>query len=305
MNGIPSLVIVDAETGELINSEGRDAVSKDPTGEKLPWTPPTAAEKRQMAIDALGNTFVDKEGQEFSKEQRLTKEFIGLYFSAHWCPPCRGFTPDLAEKYSQGLNEKMEIVFVSSDRDEAVFKDYLSEMPWLALPYANRSEKATLSDTYNVQGIPTFVVLDREFNVITTDGRSKLSKDPTGASLPDGWLPQPFADCNDDPSALNDSTCVVALGGSEEAVSEVAKEYHTLAGGDIDQMKYRFYTAPPGGVEGQLRTLTGVQGSKLVIMDIPDDGGFYEAGDDLSAKGIRSAIRSFEDKTLERQQLKK
>merc|ERR1719181_49946 len=89
VNGIPSLVIVDAQTGELITADGRAAVSSDPTGEKIPWTPPTKEEKRQMAIAALGDSFVDKDGAEFSKAQRFTKEYIGLYFSAHWCPPCR------------------------------------------------------------------------------------------------------------------------------------------------------------------------------------------------------------------------
>lgn len=24
---------------------------------------------------------------------------IAYYFSAHWCPPCKAFTPKLAEKY--------------------------------------------------------------------------------------------------------------------------------------------------------------------------------------------------------------
>ena len=27
------------------------------------------------------------------------KKFVGFYFSAHWCPPCRGFTPVLKDFY--------------------------------------------------------------------------------------------------------------------------------------------------------------------------------------------------------------
>lgn len=64
---------------------------------------------------------------------------IGIYFSAHWCPPCRGFTPKLIEFYNNEKQKKdsvkFEIIFVSWDRDEANFKEYFGTMPWLALPY--------------------------------------------------------------------------------------------------------------------------------------------------------------------------
>ena len=50
---------------------------------------------------------------------------VGIYFSAHWCPPCRGFTPELAKIYAQCKAEgkSFEVVFVSSDRDEASFAE--------------------------------------------------------------------------------------------------------------------------------------------------------------------------------------
>ena len=58
-----------------------------------------------------------------------------VYFSAHWCPPCRGFTPKLAEWYvsMKAKRDDFEVVFVSSDRDEGSFNEYYHEMPWLAL----------------------------------------------------------------------------------------------------------------------------------------------------------------------------
>jgi peptide-N4-(N-acetyl-beta-glucosaminyl)asparagine amidase len=64
---------------------------------------------------------------------------VGLYFSAHWCPPCRRFTPMLAELYSH-LKEEfsthgLEMVFVSSDRDESGFQQYFVSMPWIAVPF--------------------------------------------------------------------------------------------------------------------------------------------------------------------------
>jgi len=199
----------------------------------------------------------------------------------------------------------MEIVFVSSDKGESEFKEYLGEMPWIALPYANRAAKEKLSELFEVQGIPTFVVMDKDFNIITTEGRSMVSTDPTGDTLPDGWLPQPWADCNEDPSALNDSTCVIALGsGHEDAIKQVAAEYHQAANGEVSEMKYRFYVAPAGGVEGQLRKLTGMEsGDKLIVLDIPDDGAFYDAGADISAQGIKAAIAGLEAKNLTKQTL--
>ena len=47
-----------------------------------------------------------------------------IYFSAHWCGPCRGFTPQLAKTYEalKAAGKNMELVFVSSDRGEEDFK---------------------------------------------------------------------------------------------------------------------------------------------------------------------------------------
>ena len=63
----------------------------------------------------------------------------GIYFSAHWCPPCRGFTPKLKAYYEKikAEGKEFEIVFVSCDRDDASCKEYFSSMPWKLLPFEN------------------------------------------------------------------------------------------------------------------------------------------------------------------------
>jgi len=77
----------------------------------------------------------------------------------------------------------LEIVFVSSDRDQSSFDDYFLEMPWLALPYSDRTTHAKLSKQFKIQGIPALVVLDPAGKVITTEGRAEVMQDPTGKKV--------------------------------------------------------------------------------------------------------------------------
>eukprot|EP00277_Geminigera_cryophila_P001762 CAMPEP_0179425938 /NCGR_PEP_ID=MMETSP0799-20121207/12454_1 /TAXON_ID=46947 /ORGANISM="Geminigera cryophila, Strain CCMP2564" /LENGTH=588 /DNA_ID=CAMNT_0021200621 /DNA_START=49 /DNA_END=1813 /DNA_ORIENTATION=- len=112
---------------------------------------------------------------------------LGLYFSAHWCPPCRGFTPKLAEAYRniKSAGKAFEIVFVSSDKSERQFADYFREMPWLAMPYALRDLKTGLSQMFGVTGIPALILLDGATgDLISKDGRNVLMSDPQGAEFP-------------------------------------------------------------------------------------------------------------------------
>jgi nucleoredoxin len=111
-----------------------------------------------------------------------SKQVVGLYFSAHWCPPCRGFTPQLAvfyEDLKEANESQLEVVFVSSDRDEASWAEYFGEMPWLALPFNDRDTKSKLAGMYEVTGIPTLVIVDaKTAQVITKEGRKKVMTEP-------------------------------------------------------------------------------------------------------------------------------
>merc|ERR1719453_239933 len=145
-------------------------------------------------IKLFGNTLASADGEVSTTDALKGKGKVLVYFSAHWCPPCRGFTPKLAERYKElkAKGADCEVVFVSSDRDEAAFKEYFGEMPWLALPFADRDAKARLSKKYKVSGIPSLVVVDANGKTVTTDGRSTISKDPTGEQYP--WTPPTAAE---------------------------------------------------------------------------------------------------------------
>ncbi|XP_069134962.1 uncharacterized protein [Argopecten irradians] len=122
----------------------------------------------------LGDTLLTKEGEVPIEKALEGKKTICLYFSAHWCPPCRQFTPAMADVYSNGeKGDDVEVIFISSDRDEASFKEYFGEMPWIALPFSVRDKKAALSEKHGIRGIPTLVVLKSDGSV-DTNGRAHV-----------------------------------------------------------------------------------------------------------------------------------
>lgn len=41
----------------------------------------------------LGTTLLNKESEVSTVDALSDSRLIALYFSAHWCPPCRKFTP--------------------------------------------------------------------------------------------------------------------------------------------------------------------------------------------------------------------
>jgi nucleoredoxin len=69
----------------------------------------------------------------------------------------------------------MEIIFVSSDRDDDSFAEYFGTMPWTALSFSNREGKQKLAEKFGVRGIPFFVVLDgADASVKDADGRNTV-----------------------------------------------------------------------------------------------------------------------------------
>lgn len=67
--------------------------------------------------------------------------FLACGLCACRCGPCRGFTPQLIKTYNaaRAAGREFEVVLIGSDRNEADFRKYHSQMPWLALPFPDRS----------------------------------------------------------------------------------------------------------------------------------------------------------------------
>jgi len=308
VQGIPSFVILDTD-GSLITEDGREEVGSDMTGQNFPWKPKPLEEL--LAVDVL-----TKDGTEIPMSS-LDGKVIALYFSAHWCPPCRGFTPKLVEQYKkiQDAGLPFEIVFVSSDKDENSFKEYYSEMPWLALPYANRSTKDGLSKKFGVSGIPSLVLLDKDRSIITTNGRGAVM----GELSDFPFYPKPITDLAQGIDGLNETASIVLLcEGADKsaqdaaymALEPIAKEVKAAAKKSGDDPEFSFFiaTSKEGPVD-RIRQLCSLPSEAppeptVLILDIPDNGGFYlPTLAEITERTLREMLEAFKNKGLERKQL--
>ena len=134
----------------------------------------------------LGSTLVTAKGESISLDAALgDAEYIFVYFSAHWCPPCRGFTPILSDFFTaNGERLKFKVIFVSSDQDEGAFNDYFGSMSFgLALPYGDEHKDVIGKD---VRGIPTLKLFKRDGTLLTADGRKYVTQSANGAGFP--WV---------------------------------------------------------------------------------------------------------------------
>ena len=103
------------------------------------------------AAAELFGTVINHEGEKIDIEKHFAGKTLGIYFSAHWCPPCRGFTPVLAEYYKNNhQNKNFEIVFVRGDENEDAFNGYFNEMPWLALPFTETEKNVILQIIFKI-----------------------------------------------------------------------------------------------------------------------------------------------------------
>ena len=126
-----------------------------------------------IVLELLPENLKGKDGQvKFSQKD---SPFFGLYFSAHWCPPCRNFTPKLKNFYEVvNKNQKqIEIIFVTSDKSEAEFNEYFGSMPWISIPFKDESID-NLKQTFEVMGIPTFLVFNSEGKLIDDKARTTV-----------------------------------------------------------------------------------------------------------------------------------
>jgi len=277
-SGIPHLVVVDGSNGNIITMNGTSEVGSDAKGENFPWKPKTMSEiwpDQILAPKAAAQNAIESAS--------LKDKYLMLYFSAHWCPPCRAFTPKLSKAYEKMKAERddFELVFVSSDKDEGAFNEYYDEMTFCALPFNLRDTKGELSTKFKVQGIPKLIMLgpvgdDGDRPLVNGNVRSFIEEEDLGEFPFDE---KPYGSIDD--MELNEHKCVVIFNENgdddeQEQVKTAAKEIAAKVGDDIKIC----WSLGGSGLGKRIREVVGISDSSeepaMVILDIPDTGAYYK-----------------------------
>lgn len=114
------------------------------------------------------------------------RKVFALYFSAHWCAPCRKFTPKLVDFYNRAAPQhpEFELLFISNDRSPFGMETSMSQMPWPAIEFGKLPSKQGLKK-YAGDSIPCLVVVDASGRVLmdTYAGKEYLGPERVLAAL--------------------------------------------------------------------------------------------------------------------------
>ena len=135
------------------------------------------AEDAGVWADMFPDGLIDSSGSPVSAGT-LSGKIVGMYFSAHWCPPCRAFSPSLVQ-FRDANTDEFEVVFVSSDKSPEAQLEYMKEvgMNWPAVQHGSEVSQK-LKEKYEVVGIPMLVILGPNGEIISKSGRNEVANSP-------------------------------------------------------------------------------------------------------------------------------
>ena len=113
-----------------------------------------------------------------NKLSDLKSKYTVVVFGASWCQKCTEELPEITKHYSKWKAQGVEVVFVSLDENEEMFKNFTSIFPFISFCDYQKWNSTAAKDYY-VFGTPTMYLLN--------DKREILLR-PNSVSQMDAWV---------------------------------------------------------------------------------------------------------------------
>lgn len=90
-------------------------------------------------VQLLGEFLLEGTTKVNTADKMADVDAVGIYFSAHWCGPCRGFTPQLAKAYTQmkAAGKKFEVSIMHSSGEREIER----KMPYVYYACCKKKQK--------------------------------------------------------------------------------------------------------------------------------------------------------------------
>lgn len=95
-------------------------------------------------VQLLGEFLLEGTTKVNTADKMADVDAVGIYFSAHWCGPCRGFTPQLAKAYTQmkAAGKKFEVSIMHSSGEREIER----KMPYVYYACCKKKTKKRKQD---------------------------------------------------------------------------------------------------------------------------------------------------------------
>jgi thiol-disulfide isomerase/thioredoxin len=166
----PDLSITHFNLGLVLIKQERDAdgIAELKTFLAVPGgDPATIAEAKRVIANPLRGrapfapdfAFQSHDNQSISNASLRGKVAL-IDFWGTWCPPCRESVPILKELQNKYSGKAFQLISISSDDDEDVWKTFVQSQHMDWTEYLDSS--STLQDAFKIDSFPTYIVMDKD-----------------------------------------------------------------------------------------------------------------------------------------------
>jgi peroxiredoxin len=123
---------------------------------------------RQEKIAAPDFSLKDLQGKTFKLSNQRGNPMI-IFFGATWCPACRAEMPNYRALYEKYAQRGLKFIYIDVNESTAKVARFAktNSFPYLVLVDSDGS----VADSYNLIGVPTLFLLDKEGNIMSISHR--------------------------------------------------------------------------------------------------------------------------------------
>jgi len=124
---------------------------------------------KSKAIPAPDFSLQDLQEKTFKLSGQLGKPVV-LFFGTTWCPACRAEIPSYSAIYEKYARRGLQVIYIDINEPAEKVARFAKSY---SFPYRVLLDRdGSVANDYNIVGVPTLVLIDKEGNIITMSHRT-------------------------------------------------------------------------------------------------------------------------------------